>query len=197
MANLSLKKEDSHFENVLAYYLDDKTPEEKKFAKLSKLEKELKKRWETAWTCMLEFRSREDAVKKLVRLFGVSKPTAYRDVQRTEMLFGSFKKLDKEAWRYIQIERKHQYLQLALRKGDLELVYKFDKAIDDLLGLDKEESPVNLEKLQSNSYEIIMSNKQQRLIKKILESSEGVVNMNLNDAVDTNFEEVDEESEEK
>ncbi len=104
MANneLKLSSSDTHFENILAYYLDTDNPEEVKLKSLSKTDQELKKRWETAFTALLEFRSPEDAVKRLMTLFGVSKATAYRDVQRCEMLFGSFKRFDKEAWRYIR-----------------------------------------------------------------------------------------------
>lgn len=181
---------DTHFENVLAYYLDDKSSEKKKLARLSDFEIDLKKRWEAAFQMMLEFRSTEDTVKKIVEVFGVSKATAYRDVKRTEMLFGSFKRFDREAWRYIQIERKHKYLQLALKEKNLEMVYKFDAAIDKLLGLDKEESPINLEKIASNSYDIIMSDKQARLVKYIFAQG-GAVNMNVPDTIDVDFEQLE------
>lgn len=187
---LSTTGNDTHFENVLAFYLDDKKTEEQRLALLSDKEIELKKRWETAFMTMLEFRSTEDTVKKLVQLFGISKATAYRDVQRTEMLFGSFKRFDKEAWRYIQIERKHKYLQLALKEKNLEMVYKFDQAIDKLLGLDKEDAPVDLDKIASQNYEIIMSRKQQRLVQMITSQQGGVVNMNVKDTIDIDFEEL-------
>lgn len=180
---------DTHFENVLAYYLDDKRTEEQKLALLTDFEIELKKRWEAAFQIMLEFRSQEDAVKKLVAVFGVSKATAYRDVKRTEMLFGSFKRFDKEAWRYIQIERKHKYLQIALKDKNMEMVYKFDQAIDKLLGLDKEDSPIDLDKIASQNYDIIISNKQARLI-KMIHAQGGVVNMNVRDTIDIDFEEL-------
>ena len=186
---LSVVSNDTHFENILAFYLDDKKPEEQRLALLSAKEKELKKRWETAFMTMLDHRSTEDTVKKLVQLFGVSKATAYRDVQRTEMLFGSFKRFDKEAWRYIQIERKHKYLQLALKKQNLEMVYKFDQAIDKLLGLDKEDAPVDLDKIASQNYDIIMSRKQQRLAQMIFNQG-GVVNMNVKETIDIDFEEL-------
>ncbi len=187
--NLVANGGDTHFENVLAYYLDDKRTEEQKLALLSPFEIELKKRWEAAFQMMLEFRSQEDAVKKLVAVFGVSKATAYRDVKRTEMLFGSFKRFDKEAWRYIQIERKHKYLQIALKDKNMEMVYKFDQAIDKLLGLDKEDSPIDLDKIASQNYDIIISNKQARLI-KMIHSQGGVVNMNVSDTIDIDFEEL-------
>jgi len=186
---LKLSSSDTHFENVLAYYLDTDTPEEVKQKQLSKTDQDLKKRWETAFTALLEFRSPEDAVKRLMNLFGVSKATAYRDVQRCEMLFGSFKRFDKEAWRYISIERKHKLYQLALKDKNIELAYKIDKEIDKLLGLDQEDSPIDLEKIASQDYDIIISKKQERLVQKILGTG-GAVNMNVSDAVDIDFEEI-------
>ncbi len=191
MANneLKLSSSDTHFENILAYYLDTDNPEEVKLKSLSKTDQELKKRWETAFTALLEFRSPEDAVKRLMTLFGVSKATAYRDVQRCEMLFGSFKRFDKEAWRYISIERKHKLYQLALKDKNIELAYKIDKEIDSLLGLKDQDSPIDLEKIQAQDYDIIMSKKQERLIKQIL-SSGGAVNMNVPDTIDIDFEEI-------
>ena len=88
------------------------------------------------------------------------------------------------------IERKHKYLQLALKEKNLEMVYKFDQAIDKLLGLDKEDAPVDLDKIASQNYEIIMSRKQQRLVQMITSQQGGVVNMNVKDTIDIDFEEL-------
>lgn len=194
MANnnqLKVASSDRHFENVLAYYMDDSAPEEERLAKLSDTDKELKKRWEAAFTSLLEFRSPEDAVKRLMNLFGVSKATAYRDVQRCEMLFGSFKNFNKEAWRYISIERKHKLYQMAIKEKDFELAYKIDKEVDKLLGLHEEDSPIDLEKIKAQNYDIIMSLKQERLVKQIMnqQKNKGVVDMNVG-AVDIDFEEL-------
>lgn len=191
MANNELKvtSSDTHFENVLACYTDDRLSEVEKMAMLSDIEKKLKKRWETAFMSLLEFRSPEQAVKNLIEVFGVSKPTAYRDVQRCEMLFGSFKRFNKEAWRYISIERKHELYQLALREKNFELAYKIDISIDKLLGLDQEDSPIDLDKIRSQNYDIIISNKQARLVKQIL-SQGGAVDMNVSNTVDIDFEEI-------
>lgn len=192
--SLQVQTNDTHFENILAFYLDDKRSDEDKLKHLSEAERKMKNRWETAWISMLEFRSREDTVKKLVQLFEISKATAYRDVQRTEMLFGSFKKFDKEAQRYIQIERKHKLLQLALKDKNLELAYKIDIQIDKLLGLDKDESPVNLEKIQSQDYEMVMSKKQEKLIRMIFKDGQSHVNMNI-EAMEVDFEDLSSEDE--
>lgn len=188
-SNLKVISSNTHFENILAYYLDDKKSEEQKIEDLSDTEKELKKRWEAAFMSMLEFRSQGDTVKKLVEVFGISQATAYRDIQQSELLFGSFKRFDKEAWRYIQIERKHKLYQLALKDKNLELAHKIDGSIDKLLGLDKEENPYNPEKIAAQNYEINISKQHTKLIKHII-SSGGAVNMNVPDVVDIDFEEI-------
>ena len=170
--------------------MDDKTPEETKLANLSDTDKKLKTRWEAAYSMLLEFRSPEDAVKKLQELFKVSKATAYRDVQRSEMLFGSFRRFEREAWRSISIERKHKLYQLALKEKDIELAYKIDKEIDKLLGLHEEESAIDLEKIAAQDYDIIISKKQEHLVDRILASG-GVVNMNVSsETLDIDFEEI-------
>ena len=182
----------THFENILAYFLDDR-PEEQSLAMLSEYELELKERWETAHISMIEFRSTEDTVKRLVKLYGISKPTAYRDVQNTEKLFGSFKRYEAEAWRYISIERKHKLYQLALKDKNLELAFKIDCKIDEIIGLDKEDPMVNLEKIQSNDYEIKLSQKQQLLIKQLFKKGlqgQGSVDMNVGPTIDIDFTEI-------
>ena len=75
----------------------------------------------------------------------------------------------------------------------MEMVYKFDQAIDKLLGLDKEDSPINLEKLESNDYEMVLSKKQAKLVNQILKNG-GSVNMNVPDITEIDFEEVNDES---
>ena len=183
----------THFENILAYFLDDQLPEEDKLSRLSDYEQDLKKRWETAFMSMLEFRSVEDTVKRLVNLFDISKATAYRDIQNTEMLFGSFKRYDKEAWRYISIERKHKLYQLALKDKNLELAFKIDSEIDKIIGLDKDDPVVNLEKIQSNHYEISIARKQELLIKQLFKEGNSVLDMNVSGTIDIDFTEIKEE----
>lgn len=191
MANNELKiaSSDTHFENILAYYMDDKTPEELKLNRLSKTDVDLKKRWEAAFMGMLEWRSPEQVKKMLMETFGVSQATAYRDIQRCEMLFGSFKRFDKEAHRYISYERKSKMLQLALKEKNLDLAAKIDKEMDKLLGLHEMDSPIDLDKIASQDYDIIISSKQQKLIEQIFANG-GAVNMNVDNTVEIDFEEL-------
>lgn len=191
MAKTELKVvgNDTHFENILAFYLNDRISEKARLKKLSDKERELKTRWESAFMFMLEWGSMEDTVKRIMRVFKVSKVTAYRDIQKAEMLFGSFKKFDRQAWRYIQLERKQKLYQLAMKQGNLELAQKIDSSIDKLLGLDKDDNPIDLDKLMAQNYDIVLSKKQSKLVQQIFKNG-GAVNMNVPDAVEIDFEEV-------
>ncbi|TXK73949.1 hypothetical protein [Mesonia sp. HuA40] len=186
---LKVASSNTHFENILSFYMDDKTPDEIKLQRLSDTDKELKKRWEAAFVGMLEWRSPEQVKKMLMETFGISQATAYRDIQRCEMLFGSFKRFDKEAHRYISYERKSKLLQLALKDKNYELAAKIDKEMDKLLGLHEMDSPIDLEKIAAQDYDIIISKKNEKLIQQILAG--GAVNMNVNsDTLEIDFEEI-------
>ncbi|MCT8340502.1 hypothetical protein MG296_10590 [Flavobacteriaceae bacterium TK19130] len=191
---LKVTSSNTHFENILAFYMDDKTPDKVKMEKLSDIEVDLKKRWETAFISLIEFRSPRQAAQRLMKLFDISEATAYRDVQRCEMLFGSFQNFNKDAWKAISIERKHSLYQLALKDGNLELAYKIDKEIDEVLGIKDDDSKVNLEKLLAQSYEIMMSKKQTKLVNQVLKKG-GSVNMNVPDTMEIDFEEIHETNE--
>jgi len=174
---------------VLAFYMNKEGSEKDRWELLSPKEQDLKKRWEVAFMTLLEWGSPEDTVAKLVNVFGISKATAYRDVNRAEMLLGGFRKFNKEAWKYISIERKHKLYQLALKKQNFELAFKIDKEIDKILGLGADESPFDPDKIKAQDYSIMISKKQERLIQHIM-SQGGPVNMNVGDIEEISFEEI-------
>lgn len=190
MSNLIKADKVSHFENVLAYYLDDKHDEETKLNRLSSLDLELKEKWETAFTMLIKTSSTEQTVKKLVNLFKCSKATAYRYVQKSEMLFGDVHKFNKEARRYVQIERKAKLYKKALAAGELELAFKIDCQIDKLYGLDKDDVTFDPDKIAAQSYEIMMSSKMEKVFEKYITS--GPIKMNDFRTIDVEHEEVEE-----
>jgi len=87
---LAISNKDTHFEKVLPSYLDDSR------IVLSPLEEGMKKRWEAAFSLLLNFKSREQAVKILQQQFGGSLATAYRDINHALALFGDITKSRKE-----------------------------------------------------------------------------------------------------
>ena len=129
---VSLDTKDTHFENVLASYLD-----ETKIV-LSPLEEEMKKRWETAFSLLLNWHGREQAVKILKEQFDISLATAYRDINRALSLFGDITKSRKEGWRYIIFEYNQKLFQMATKDKNLETMGKCLDRMIKLADLDKE-----------------------------------------------------------
>ena len=181
---VSLDTKDTHFENVLASYLD-----ETKIV-LSPLEEEMKKRWETAFSLLLNWHGREQAVKILKEQFDISLATAYRDINRALSLFGDITKSRKEGWRYIIFEYNQKLFQMATKDKNLETMGKCLDRMIKLADLDKEDAVFNPEKLQAQVYEIGISKSVETVLKAVL--SKGVVDFN-NYAEEVPFEEVKDE----
>ncbi|MAF36466.1 hypothetical protein CL622_05110 [archaeon] len=182
-----LGKKDTHFENILASYLD-----EGKIV-LSPLEEDMKKRWEAAFSLLLNFHSREQAVKVLKQQFGGSLATAYRDINRALALFGDITKSRKEGWRYIIFEYNQKLFQMATKEKNLESMGKCLDRMIKLADLDKEEANFNPEKLQAQVYEISLPKALEKAVLTML--SKGVVDFNNFQAQDVEFEEVPNETE--
>lgn len=182
---MELARKDSSMENILASYFDERG------VSLSENEEELKKRYEAAFTMLIDNGSIMETVMKLEQLYDVSKSTAYRYVNNSELIFGNVKKFHKDAWKYIQIERKRRYIELALQNNDLELVEKFERQIDNLIGFEKDDLMFNPKKLEAMNIEITMDPATQKAFKAII--SKGVVDFNRFEAEDIPHEEVKDE----
>jgi predicted DNA-binding transcriptional regulator YafY len=178
---VTLDTKDTHFENVLASYLD-----ESKII-LSKPEEAMKQRWETAFSLLLNFKGREQAVKILKQQFNVSMATAYRDINRALSLFGDITQSRKEGWRYIIFEYNQKLFQMATKDKNLETMGKCLDRMIKLADLDKEESAFNPEKLNAQIYNINVSKEVKSALMTVLKT--GVVDFN-NYAVDVPHEEI-------
>lgn len=181
---LTLDTKDTHFENVLASYLDETK------IKLSPTEEDMKKRWETAFSLLLNWHGREQAVKILVGQFNISLATAYRDINRALSLFGDITQSRKEGWRYIIFEYNQKLFQMATKDKNLETMGKCLDRMIKLADLDKEESNFNPEKLQAQIYDISIPKTVEKALLSVL--SKGVVDFN-NYAVDVPHEDVKDE----
>jgi len=181
----ALNISDTHFENILASYLEEKQ------ITLSPLEEEMKKRWEAAFSCLLNFHSREQTVKVLMGQFGgISMATAYRDINRALSLFGDITKSRKEGWRYIIFEYNQKLFQMATKDKNLETMGKCLDRMIKLADLDKEESPFNLEKLQAQTYNISLPKAVEAAFKVMI--AKGVIDFNNYQVQDVPFEEIKE-----
>lgn len=185
MSIIEIESKDTHFENILASYLDDSR------VVLSPLEEEMKTRWEAAFSLLLNFHSREQSVKVLMQQFGgLSRATAYRDINRALSLFGDITKSRKEGWRYIIFEYNQKLFQMATKKKNLESMGKCLDRMIKLADLDKEDAQFNPEKLQAQIYEISLPKAVEKAYMTLI--SKGVVDFNNYPVEDIAHEEVNE-----
>jgi len=186
MSLVEINNKDSHFENILASYLDEST------IKLSAVEEKMKLRWEAAFSLLLNFHSREQAVKVLRQQFdGISLATAYRDINRALSLFGDITKSRKEGWRYIIFEYNQKLFQMATKDKNLETMGKCLDRMIKLADLDKEESQFNPDKLQAQIYDISLPKAVEKALMTMI--GKGVVDFNNYPTEDVNYEDVKDE----
>jgi len=169
-------------QNIIASYVDERQLE------LTPFEEEKKKQYEAAFTMLIEDDSIIDTVLKLEQLYDVSKATAYRIVNESETIFGSVKKFNKEAWRFIQIERKRKLITLATQDKNYELAAKLERDIDNLIGFDKAELGFNPDKLKATEITVKVSPAFEKLVLQM--NNKGSVDLNNLEAEDINFEDV-------
>ncbi len=184
-----IAKNDTHFENILASYLNEGSVE------LSKFEEEMKARIKTSFSLLLNFHSREQAASVLQQQFDISQATAYRDIGRALRIYGDINKASKEGMRYIIFEYNQKLLQLATKEKNLEQMGRSLDRMIKLAELDKEDSIVNLEKLANLDITINISKGSEKQLKEM--SKKGVVDLNNWEYQDAEWEEVKEERDEE
>lgn len=180
------KRKDSALENIMASYFDERS------IILTEHEQEKKKQYEAAFTMLVDDASIINTVLKLEQIYNVTKPTAYKIIANAETIFGSVKKFNREAWRYIQIERKRQIIALALVDNNLELAAKLERDIDNLIGFDKEEATFNPDKLKAQKNEITVPKSIEKHILSLLKK--GSVDLNNIPAEDIPYEDLSNEN---
>ncbi len=182
-----VNKSDTHFETILASFLDESSVE------LTPFQKTMKDRIMTSFSLLLNWHSREQVSKVLMQQFGVSQATAYRDIGRALKIYGDINKASKEGMRYVIFEYNQQLLQMATKEKNLEQMGRALDRMIKLAELDKEESIVNLDKLASMDIEVKISKSSERAIAGMIEK--GVVDLNSFEIQDVEYEEMETEEE--
>lgn len=182
---LTVSSDSTPFERITASYFEEDE------SLLSEKDQELKHRWESAFSLLLNFHSREQAVKKLQGMFDISRVTAYRDIANALSLFGDIHKSRKEGWRYVIFEYNMTLLQIATKDKSLDIMGKCIDRMIKLADLDKEESSFNPEKLKAMNIEISIPAATQKALNKII--NKGVVDFNAFQAEDIPYTEVKDE----
>jgi hypothetical protein len=186
MSSTAIQKSDTKFERILASYLDEGSVE------LTAPEIEIRDRAETAFSLLLNWRSREQAVKVLESQYDISKATAYRDINRALSLYGDITKSRKEGWRYIIFEYNQKLFQMSVKEKALDQMGKCLDRMIKLAQLDQEESTFNPEKFIAQTYELTVANSVKMFVEKSLKK--GAVDLNdyvSENAEDTTYEDVD------
>lgn len=177
-----IKKTDTHFEAILASYMDDSIT-------LTDFQKKMKERIKSAFTYMLNWRSRQQVAKLLIENFDISTATAYRDISMALRIYGDVNKADKEGMRFILIEYNHNLMQMAAKEKNLEVMGKCIDRSMKLVDFDKEDNLVNLEKLANMDIEIKLSKSSEKALQGMM--NQGVVDLNNFEIEDVEYEDAE------
>lgn len=163
-------KKDNTTESIIAHYLDERA------IKLTPVQLKKKNMCEAAFTMLIGYDSITQVVRKLSTLYKIDKATAYRVINQSEMIFGSVKKFNKDAWRFIQVERKRKLIKELSLQNKWELVVKLEEQIDKLIGFDKDDLPFDPDKIKAQSFEIKISKTMENALMKAI--TKGPIDMN-------------------
>lgn len=90
------------------------------------------RRYEAAWGLLLEFKSNEQTLSKLMEVFEISRAQAYRDLANCKLLFGDVVRSNKEAERHILKEMALFAFQEA-KKNCPKFLKEMNKAVANLI----------------------------------------------------------------
>ncbi|QQV91413.1 hypothetical protein Leef1_47 [Polaribacter phage Leef_1] len=177
---MALARKDNSTENILASFFEERDID------LTPYEIDRKAKIEFTFKRIVDADSLFDPVDMIMRKYEMSLSSAYRLINETELIFGGVRKFNKEAWKFIQIERKRKIIGLALKDKNLELAAKLERDIDKILDFGKEEGVFDPDKIKTQNYDVVISEKQNALIEHFLNQKEKI-NMNLPETIDVDF----------
>lgn len=153
---ISPPRRETTLDKLRAYY---KSADTTSPVVLSKHCQEVLKRLEAAWSLLLDKKPQEKTVTKLMRLFEISRPQAYRDMEDCKILFGDAVKSNLAADRYLLREMAMETYALSKKAGEFK---EMNKAVDNLIkitGVQKDEANIpDAEALQPSNYVLELKN---------------------------------------
>lgn len=123
--------ENTTFDRIYKYYIEGSD------FPLDEKDEKIRQRWETAWSLLLNYHSKEQAAPILMEKFEISRATVYRDIQNSLELFGDVTQSSKEGYRHILTEYSMKTFQLAAKAGDYDAMNKAINTIVKLQRLDQ------------------------------------------------------------
>lgn len=174
---------DNTFQLIKASFLDDTI-------ELSDEALEKKKRLRHAFAMRLNNKYNKGQVLKVLRKeYGISQATAYRDYNMAMELLGELDKTDKSAEKLVIAQGYWDIYQRNLKKGKDEIALRALEKYQALFDFEDNGEVIDPNKIQANVYNIHMSRKGNKILKKVL--AEGVVDFNSM-AEDAEYEDVNE-----
>ena len=119
-------------QRIILYYADD--------YKLSAEDLRVKERIDTAHSLRLKEHNTDTTVcSMLMKRFGISQRTAYRDIATSKRIFGQIHKADKDELRHLVTEWSIELFKMAIKSKNLKAMEKAVERITKANNLDKEE----------------------------------------------------------
>jgi hypothetical protein len=106
---------------------------------LTEHEKELRERFEKAFSLLCNYHSNEQAVTVMMKHYGYSRAQAYRDIRNATDIFGDVLQSKKEASKHILSEMAMKNYQLAASRNDLDNMNKAVANLIKIAGVDRDE----------------------------------------------------------
>jgi len=128
------KTNDSVFDRIYKYYHSNSRIE------LKPDEQVIMERWEKAWLLLCRHRTRNQVSQLLVKLFNISRATAYDDIRHSMNLFSDPREDMKSAKRAIAEDNFLKGADKAWKSGNLEMHMKYMDKYSEINGL-MDESP--------------------------------------------------------
>jgi hypothetical protein len=138
------KSTDSEFDRIYKYF------HSKSRIELTAGEQQVMERWEKAWFLLLRNRTRNQTSQILVKLFNISRSTAYDDVRNAMNLFSDPREDMKAAKRAIAEDNLLKGAEKAWKTGNLEMHLKYMDKYAEINGLKEEGGENNLADLLKN-----------------------------------------------
>lgn len=147
LPTISPGRRETTLDRLRAYY---KLPEK---VLLTKHQQWVLQRLEAAWGLLLDAKTSEHAVAKLMRRFEVSRAQAYRDLSECKQLFGDVVKSSREADRYLLKEMALHTYSKAKKAGELAEMNKSIATLVKITGIDRADPAMpDEEALQPSNY---------------------------------------------
>ncbi len=135
--------------------------------------------------------SRFQVVDFLMKEYGCSRSTAYRDYAWAMQIMGDLDATDKNAERMVLAEAYWQLYQMSLKDRNIEQARKALDSYKSLFNFGADEDVIDPNKIQAHEYHIHMSREGNKILRETLKT--GVVDFMSVTAEDADFEEVEDD----